>query len=107
MIGQTATIAMRIIEGATIRTARRRSGIPLERRRSVVAPALTEAACIGLEGVQRGVDLLAGLLDRVCSRHATGKSVVIFLVDRLKLLRIHRRDRTGLRLAESGLELGR
>src|SRR3954469_25168279 len=107
MIGQTATIAMRIIEGATIRTARRRSGIPLERRRSVVAPALTEAASIVLEGVQRGVDLLAGLLDRVGRRHATGESVVDVLVDRLRDLRIHRRDRTGLRLAESGLELGR
>src|SRR3954463_7301485 len=107
MIGQTATIAMRTIEGATIRTARRRSGIPLERRRSVVAPALTEAASIVLEGVQRGVDLLAGLLDRVGRRHATGESVVDVLVDRLRDLRIHRRDRTRLRLAESGLELGR
>src|SRR3954447_14443302 len=107
MIGQTATIAMRTIEGATIRTARRRSGIPLERRRSVVAPAMTEAASIVLEGVQRGVDLLAGLLDRVGRRHATGESVVDVLVDRLRDLRIHRRDRTRLRLAESGLELGR
>src|SRR3954451_25177320 len=107
MIGQTATIAMRTIEGATIRTARRRSGIPLEPRRSVVAPALTEAASIVLEGVQRGVDLLACLLDRVCKRHATGKSVGDVRVDRLRDLRIHRKARTGLRLAESGLDLGR
>src|SRR5919202_3155079 len=107
MIGQTATIAMRTIEGATIRTARRRSGIPLERRRSVVAPALTEAASIVLEGVQRRVDLLAGLLDRGRRGHASRESVVDVLVDRLRDLRIHRRDRTGLRLGQRLLELGR
>src|SRR3954462_4219576 len=107
MIGQTATIAMRTIEGATIRTARRRSGIPLERRRSVVSPALTEAASMVLEGVQRGVDLLAGLLDRSLRGHATGKSVVDVLVDRLGDLRVHRRDRASLRLRQRLLELRR
>src|SRR3954451_14661553 len=107
MIGQTATIAMRMIEGATIMTARRRSGTPLERRRSVVAPALTDAASIVLEGAQRGVDLLAGLLDRVGRGHATGKSVVDVLVDRLGDLRIHRRDRARLRRARRLLQLGR
>src|SRR3954453_3646503 len=107
MIGQTATIAMRMIEGATIRTARRRSGIPLERRRSVVAPALTEAASIVLEGAQRGVDLLAGLLDRVGRGHATGQNLVDVLVDLLGDLRIPRRGRARLRLGQRLLELGR
>src|SRR5919112_3821168 len=107
MIGQAATIAMRTIEGATIMTARRRSGIPLERRRSVVAPALTEAASIVLEGVQRGVDLLAGLLDGRRGTHPARKSVVDVLVDRLRDLRIDRRHRTRLRLRQRLLELGR
>ena len=39
--------------------------------------------------------------------HPTGKRVVDVLVDRLRDLRIHRRDRPGLRLAEGLLELGR
>src|SRR4051794_6386499 len=105
MIGQAATIAMRIIDGATISTARRRSGIPLERRRSGVVPACTEAASIRSEGRQGRVDLGAGLLDRVRGTRPTRKSVVDVLVDRLGDLRIHRRDRAGLRLAQGLLEL--
>src|SRR6476646_4453560 len=106
MIGHTATIAMRIIDGATISTARRRSGIPLERRRCD-APAPIEAASIRSEGRQRAVDLVAGLLDRVRGTHTTGKGVVDVLVDRLRDLRIHRRDRPCLRLPEGLLELVR
>jgi hypothetical protein len=44
MIGHAATTAMRIIDGATISFARRRSGMPLERRRCVARRLLTEAA---------------------------------------------------------------
>src|SRR4029078_8221259 len=107
MIGYAATIAMRIIDGATIMIARRRSGIPLERRRGCVAPACcTEAASMALEGRQRAVDLVAGLLDRVRRTRPTRKSVVDVLVDRLRDLRIHRRDRPRLRRAEGLLELG-
>src|SRR4029079_7730149 len=108
MIGYAATIAMRIIDGATIMIARRRSGIPLERRRGCVAPGCcTEAASMALEGRQRAVDLVAGLLDRVRRTHPTRKRVVDVLVDRLRDLRIHRRHGPGLRLAERLEQLGR
>src|ERR1700755_3340488 len=107
MIGQTATMAMRTIDGATIKIARRRSGTPLERRRCDAPAPIEAASMIRSEGRERAVDLRTGLLDRVRRTHATGERVVDVLVDRLRDLRIHRRDRTGLRLAESGLELGR
>src|SRR5690348_582050 len=106
MIGQTATMAMRTIDGATIKIARRRSGIPLERRRCDAPAPIEAASMIRSEGRERAVDLRAGLLDRVRGTHATGESVVDVLVDRLRDLRIHRRDRPGLGLAQGLLELG-
>src|SRR6201989_2577165 len=98
--------AMRFLEGATTTFARALSGIPLERRRCD-APACTEAASMALEGRQRAVDLVAGLLDGVRRTHPTGKSVVDVLVDRLRDLRIHRRHRASLRLLERLEQLGR
>src|SRR6476661_10288043 len=102
MIGQAATIRMRTIDGATITFARRRSDIPLERRSCGGAPVVLTAAAsmIRSERGERAVDLRVRLLQCVLRAHATGKGVVDVLVDRLRDLRIHRRDRTGLRLAQ-------
>src|SRR3954454_19309676 len=113
MIGYAATIAMRIIDGATISFARRRSGIPLERRRCVGAPTVwTEAASIvlsslGSEGRQGAVDLRVRLLQSVRRARATGERIVDVLVDRLRDLRVDGRHRPGLGLAECLQELRR
>src|SRR3954452_24440226 len=109
MTGHAATTAMRIMDGATITFARRRSDIPLERRACIGAPARTEAASIWfpqLEGRERRGDLRVGLLQRGRGTHATCQRVVDVLVDRLRDLRIDRRDRTRLGLGERLLELG-
>ena len=54
MIGQIATIAIRIIDGATMNAARRRSGRPRERRFVGVEPAATVAvSAMGDQKVSR------------------------------------------------------
>src|SRR5437773_2182948 len=103
MIGYAATTAMRIIDGATISFARRRSGTPRERRRCMGARTVwTEAASmvqlIRSEGRQCAVDLRVRLLQSVRRARATGERVVDVLVDRLRDLRIDRRHRPRLGL---------
>src|SRR5215210_3235827 len=109
MIGYAATIAMRIIDGATISFARRRSGTPLERRRCWDAPAdVTVAASMATsERRQRAVDRGVRLLERRLGRRPPRERVVDVLVDRLRDLRVHRRHRPRLGLAERLQELGR
>ena len=54
MIGQIATTAIRIIEGATMNVARRRSGRPRERRFAGALPAATVAvSAMGDQNVSR------------------------------------------------------
>src|SRR6187200_2807715 len=112
MIGYAATTAIRIIEGATISFARRRSGMPRERRRCVGAPTVWAVAAsmvqlIRSEGRQCAVDLRVRLLQSVRRARATGERVVDVLVDRLRDLRVDGRDRTRLGLAERLQELSR
>src|SRR3954468_21287080 len=105
MIGQSATSAIRPIDGATMRNARRRSGIPRERRRAGAVPALAGAAAMALEGLERLVELAVGLLHGIRRRDLARQRRVDVLVDRLRDLRIDRRDGTRLRLAHGRLQL--
>src|SRR5919107_4076714 len=100
MIGQIATRAISTIEGATMSFARRRSGMPRERRWLVEAPTETEPAAMVLERRQCLVHLGLGGLQRILGGHAAGQRLVDVLVDRLRDLRVDRRDRAGLRLGD-------
>src|SRR3712207_2825894 len=104
MMGHSATSAMRNTEGATMNAARRRSGIPRERRFCGVW-ARTEAASMDLEGRQRLVHLRLRLLQRLLGRRPARERLVDVLVDRLRDLRVDRRDRAGLRLRDRVAQL--
>src|SRR5215210_391624 len=106
-MGYAATIAISNSDGDTIRPARRRSGIPRERRRCG-EPALIEAASIGLwllEGRQGLVHVLLRLRERSLRIRRPRQSVVHVLVDGLRDLAVDRRDGPALRLLDRLLEL--
>src|SRR5690242_10203632 len=110
MMGHAATTAMRINDGVTITFASLRSGMPFDRRRAAGEGAGTDAASMfssALERVERAVDLRVRLLDGGLRAGATRESVVDVLVDRLRDLRIDRRDRARVRLAQGLQQLGR
>src|ERR1700755_350934 len=90
-----------------MKTARRRSGMPRERRFAGWVPAVTGAAAMALEGGQRLGDLGGGRLHGVSCADLAGEGGVDVVVDRLRDLRIDRADRACLGLRDGLLELGR
>src|SRR5436190_23697339 len=101
MTGHSATSAMRLIDGATMKIASRRSDRPrLRRRAGGTAADGTDAASMALEGRQGLVHLRLRGLERLLRRHLPGQGRVDVLVDRLRDLRVDRRDRARLGLRD-------
>src|SRR3712207_1321545 len=105
MIGYAATSAMSNIDGDTMKNARRRSERPRERRRCGVAAWTEAGAAMVLEARERLLDVGLGLLHRLRRGGLPPQGRVDVLVDRLRDLRVHRRDRTRLRLRDRLAEL--
>src|SRR3712207_2965663 len=106
MIGYSATRAMSRSDGETMNHARRRSGMPRERRRCA-GPAAVDAVAVamGLEGGQRLLHLGLPVLQGLLRRHLAGQRLVDVLVDRRGDLRVDRRDGAGLGLRDRLLEV--
>src|SRR5215217_7346293 len=105
MIGYSATSAISRSDGETMSHARRRSGIPRERRRVPTAAVGAVAVDMVLERGQGPLHLGLALLQRLLGGGLARQRLVDVLVDRRRDLRVDRRDGPRLRLRDRLLEL--
>src|SRR4051812_47792767 len=106
MIGYAATRAISSIDGDTMAKASFFSESPRERRRAG-APWIVAVSALALEGRECLLDVGLRLLQRRLGLHLPGDRRVDALVDRLRDLRIDRRDRARPGLLDRLLEHGR